>query len=125
MFKHYQLTKDLIGEIKNDRWENFYFRRQDYAKSLQCYRGALRFLDTDDNPILVPSNESQRSTLNDRYIQVQNNVAQVNLLLNKYDACLVAVENVLKHDPKNVKALFRQGKAFYGLGKNMIKLFNH
>jgi FK506-binding protein 8 len=95
---------------------NFFYRRQEYSQSLLCYRGALRFLDTDDNPILVSSDESQRSILNDRYIQVQNNVAQVNLHLNKYDACLTAVENVLKHDPKNVKALFRQGKALFELG---------
>ena len=102
---------------KKRQMGNFHYRRQNYVTALQCYNGALRFLDTDNNSILASFDESQRSILNDRYIQVQNNVAQVNLLLDKYEDCLRAVDNVLKHDPKNVKALFRQGKAFYGLGK--------
>jgi tetratricopeptide (TPR) repeat protein len=107
----------LFWGDKKRQMGNFYYRRRDYPTSLQCYRGALRFLDTENNSILIPFDESQRSILNDRYIQVQNNVAQVNLLLNKYEACLIAVENVLKYDSKNVKALFRQGKALFELGK--------
>jgi FK506-binding protein 8 len=103
------------GEKKR-QMGNFYYRRQDYPISLQCYHGALRFLDTDNNPLLASCDENQRLILNDHYITVQNNVAQVNLHLDKYDACLHAVENVLKHDPKNVKALFRQGKALFKLG---------
>jgi tetratricopeptide (TPR) repeat protein len=119
----------LFWGDKKRQMGNFYYRRQDYPTSLQCYRGALRFLDTENNSILTPFDESQRSILNDRYIQVQNNVAQVNLLLNKYEACLIAVENVLKHDSKNVKALFRQGKALFELGKydqaiQPLKLFS-
>ncbi|CAF4458286.1 unnamed protein product, partial [Rotaria magnacalcarata] len=70
----------------------------------------------DLNPILISFDENQRLILKDRYIQVENNVAQVNLLLKNYNACLNAVENVLKYDPNNVKALFRQGKAFFQLG---------
>jgi len=96
---------------------NFYYRRKDYLTSLQCYRGALRFLDIDNNPIGIPFQENQQAIFNDRYIQVENNVAQVNLHLNKYQDCLNAVENVLKHDPKNIKALFRKGKALFELGK--------
>ncbi|CAF0817990.1 unnamed protein product [Rotaria sordida] len=122
------INERLCWGDKKRQMGNFYYRRQDYLTSLQCYNGALRFLDTDINPILVLSHENQRSILNDAFIQVENNVAQVNLLLNKYDACLHAVENVLKHDPKNVKALFRQGKAFFQLGKydkaiQSLKLF--
>ncbi|CAF1423512.1 unnamed protein product [Rotaria sp. Silwood1] len=110
------IDERLYWGDKKRQMGNFHYRRQDYLTSLQCYNGALRFLDTDINPILISFNEDQRSILNDAFIQVENNVAQVNLLLNKYDACLHAVENVLKHDPKNVKALFRQGKAFFQLG---------
>jgi len=111
------IEERLYWGDKKRQMGNFYYRRHDYKTSLQSYHGALRFLSTDDNPILISFDQSQRSILNDRYIQVQNNVAQVNLLLNKYDACLNAVENVLKYDPKNVKALFRQGKALFELGK--------
>ncbi len=111
------IDERLYWGEKKRQMGNFYYRRQDYQTSLQCYRGALRFLDTDDNPLRVSFDENQRSILNEQYIQVQNNVAQVNLLLNKYEACLIAVENVLKYDQKNLKALFRQGKALFQLGK--------
>ncbi|CAF3014140.1 unnamed protein product [Rotaria sp. Silwood2] len=110
------INERLYWGDKKRQMGNFHYRRQDYLTSLQCYNGAIRFLDTDMNPILISFNENQKSLLNDAFIQVENNVAQVNLLLKKYDACLNAVENVLKHDSKNVKALFRQGKAFFQLG---------
>ncbi|CAF3409761.1 unnamed protein product [Rotaria socialis] len=64
---------------------NFHYRRQHNSTSLQRYNGALRFLNTDLNPILISFDENQRLILNDRYIQVENNVAQVNLLLKNYD----------------------------------------
>lgn len=102
---------------KKRQMGNFYFRRQDYSTSLKCYNGAMRFLDTDSNPISISYDQNQLATLHDRLIQVLNNIAQVNLHLNKYDNCLMAVENVLKYDRKNEKALFRRGKALYELGK--------
>jgi FK506-binding protein 8 len=111
------IEERLYWGDKKRQMGNFYYRRQDYKISLQCYLGALRFLSTEDNPILISFEQSQQSILIDKFIQVQNNVAQVNLLLNRYQACLNAVENVLKYDPKNVKALFRQGKALFELGK--------
>ncbi|CAF1652071.1 unnamed protein product [Adineta ricciae] len=113
------LTVDerLFWGDKKRQMGNFYYRRRDYSNALQCYRGALRFLDVETNLLGVPCDDNQRSLLTDSYIQVQNNVAQVNLFLNKYEACLNAVENVLKYDSKNVKALFRQGKALFELGK--------
>ena len=95
---------------------NFYYRRKDYFNALQSYQGACRFLDIDLNPLNISFDQSDKSILLDRFIQVQNNIAQVNLLLNNYQACLNAVQHVLKSDPKNVKALFRQGKAFFQLG---------
>ncbi|CAF3445624.1 unnamed protein product [Rotaria socialis] len=110
------IDERLYWGDKKRHMGNFHYRRQDNSTALQCYNGALRFLNTDLNPILISFDENQRLILNDRYIQVENNVAQVNLLLKNYDVCLNAVENVLKHDPNNVKALFRQGKAFFQLG---------
>ncbi|CAF1935662.1 unnamed protein product [Rotaria magnacalcarata] len=110
------IDERLYWGDKKRHMGNFHYRRQDNSTSLQCYNGALRFLNTDLNPILISFDENQRIILKDRYIQVENNVAQVNLLLKNYNACLNAVENVLKYDPNNVKALFRQGKAFFQLG---------
>ena len=107
---------------------NFYYRRHEYETALHCYNGALRYINLDDNPLLNSNNQNDKSILNDKYIQVQNNVAQVYLLLNKYEQCLTAVDNVLKYDTKNVKALFRKGKALYELGNydqtiQILKLF--
>ena len=63
------------------------------------------------------SNDEERKRVVDQFIQVQNNVAQVNLTLKRYDLCLNAVENVLRVDPTNIKALFRQGKSLFELGQ--------
>jgi len=122
------IEERLYWGDKKRQTGNFYYRRQDYKISLQCYLGALRFLNTEDNPILISFDQNQKSILIDRFIQVQNNVAQVNLLLNRYQACLNAVDNVLKYDSKNIKALFRQGKALFELGNyeqaiQSLKLF--
>jgi tetratricopeptide (TPR) repeat protein len=90
------------------------YRRKEYSTALQCYRNALKFLDTNENPI--PNEDKQESVLIDRYIQVQNNLAQVYLLTNQYEQCLEAVNNVFRHEPKNIKALFRQARAIFELG---------
>ena len=93
---------------------NFCYRRQDYPSALQCYRHALRFLDINESPLAEEDPSS--SIVIDRFIQVQNNLAQVYLLLNQYEQCLDAVQHVFKHEPNNVKALFRQAKALFELG---------
>lgn len=63
------------------------------------------------------STDEDQKKIIEQFIQVQNNVAQVNLILKRYDLCLNAVENVLKFDRKNIKALFRQGKSLFELGQ--------
>jgi len=95
---------------------NFFYRRKEYSSALQCYQYALKFLDTNENPLSTEENNQSTTILIDRYIQVENNLAQVYLLNNKYEECLNAVNNVLKYDSNNIKALFRQGKALIELG---------
>ena len=63
------------------------------------------------------STDEDQKKIIEQFIQVQNNVAQVNLILKRYDLCLNAVENVFKFDRKNIKALFRQGKSLFELGQ--------
>ena len=111
------IDQRLYWGDKKRQMGNFYYRRQDLKTSLQCYRGALRFLDLENNPLPEIFDQNQKSILIDRFIQVQNNLAQVYLLSNKYEDCLNSVDNVLKCDPKNIKALFRKGKALFELGK--------
>ena len=101
---------------KKKQMGNFYYHRQDYPNALQSYQGARRFLDTDLNPLSISFNQSEKSVLNDQLNQVLNNLAQVYLLMNNHQSCLDAVNRVIKTDPKNIKALFRQGKALFLLG---------
>ncbi|CAF4871150.1 unnamed protein product [Rotaria sp. Silwood1] len=108
------IDERLFWSDKKRQRGNLLYRRKEYSTALQCYRNALKFLDTDQYPLLEDDKES--SVLIDRYIQVQNNLAQVYLLNNQYEQCLDAVNQVLKHDSKNIKALFRQAKALFELG---------
>lgn len=103
-----------FSERKRQRG-NFSYRRKEYNSALQSYQTALKFLDTTENP-LGEEEESQSTVFLDPYIQVQNNLAQVYLLNSQYEQCLNAVENVLKYDTNNIKALFRQAKALIDLG---------
>lgn len=114
-FDWYFISKIFFSDKKRQRG-NFCYRRKDYSSALQCYRNALKFLDINENPLLQEEESSQSSILTDRYIQVQNNLAQVYLLNNQYEQCLNAVDDVLQHDSNNIKALFRQAKAFFELG---------
>ena len=95
---------------------NFSYRRKEYSTALQCYQFALKFLDITEHPLSEDEDEAQSSIIINRYIQVQNNLAQVYLLNNQYEQCLNAVDQVLKYDMNNIKALFRQAKARIDLG---------
>ncbi|CAF4070693.1 unnamed protein product [Rotaria sp. Silwood2] len=108
------IDERLFWSDKKRQRGNFLYRRKDYSTVLQCYRNSLKFLDIEQYPLL--EDDKQSSILIDRYIQVQNNLAQVHLLNNQYEQCLDAVNQVLKHDSKNIKALFRQAKALFELG---------
>ncbi|CAF1189967.1 unnamed protein product [Adineta ricciae] len=109
------INERLQWSDKKRQRGNFCYRRKDYASALQSYRNALKFLDIEQNPLLEEE-EIQSATIIERFVQVQNNLAQVYLLNNQYEQCLEAVNAVLKHDSKNVKALFRHGKALFELG---------
>ncbi|CAF3924366.1 unnamed protein product [Rotaria sordida] len=108
------IDERLFWSDKKRQRGNFLYRRKDSSTALQCYRSSLKFVDTDEYPLL--EEDERLSLFIDRYIQVQNNLAQVHLLNNQYEQCLDAVNQVLKYDSKNIKALFRQAKALFELG---------
>jgi FK506-binding protein 8 len=108
-------TLEIYFSDKKRQRGNFSYRRKESSTALQCYRLALKFLDTVENPLLEEEVD-QSLIFVEQYIQVQNNLAQVYLLTNQYEQCLSAVNAVLKHDSNNIKALFRQGKALFELG---------
>lgn len=55
------------------------------------------------------SNDQLQELLEIR-VKVYNNLAAAQMKIAAYDTALVSVENVLRCQPENVKALFRKGK---------------
>jgi FK506-binding protein 8 len=53
--------------------------------------------------------EELRDLLEDR-LKVYNNLAAAQMKIKAYDTALQSVENVLRCQPNNVKAVFRKGK---------------
>ena len=86
--------------------------------AIQCYRRALNFLNSTE-----PANgsgdgaNSSEETVSDADLQalledrtvVYNNLAAAQIKIEAYDAALESVENVLRSQPLNMKALFRKG----------------
>lgn len=62
-----------------------------------------------DPPPVELSNSQLQELLEDR-VKVNNNLAAAQMKISAYEAALKAVDNVLRCQPQNVKALFRKGK---------------
>jgi hypothetical protein len=56
--------------------------------------------------------EAEVRSLMEECLKVYNNLAAAQMKIKAYDAALQAVENVLRCQPNNVKAVFRKGKVF-------------
>lgn len=110
-----KIDERIFWSDKKRQRGNFCYRRKQYTIALHCYQTALKFVDTETNPLLE-EDENQSSSLTERYIQIQNNLAQVYLSNSQHEQCLDAVNSVLKFDINNIKALFRQAKALIDLG---------
>ena len=54
--------------------------------------------------------KSQIQDLIEIRIKVYNNLAAAQMKISAYDTALSSVDNVLRCQPENVKALFRKGK---------------
>lgn len=91
---------------------NYWFSRNELTLAIQSYRRALHFLfpiESDTQKGDSSNNTELQGMLEDS-IKVHNNMAAAQLKSEAYDAALNSVENVLRYQPKNVKALFRKGK---------------
>jgi len=99
-----------IGNRKKERG-NYWYARKDHTLAIQCYRRALEYLDDHGIPgeNQKESVEEVHSLLDDR-IKVYNNLAAAQLKIKAFEAALQSVDNVLRCQPQNVKALFRKGK---------------
>ncbi|XP_046744804.1 peptidyl-prolyl cis-trans isomerase FKBP8-like [Diprion similis] len=112
-----------IGNEKRERG-NWWYSRDEASLAVQCYRRALDYLDETKGGINYPQDDQEESISNadlqalleDR-MKVYNNLAAAQMKTEAYDAALKSVENVLRCQPKNVKALFRKGKILQHKGE--------
>ncbi|XP_011193416.1 peptidyl-prolyl cis-trans isomerase FKBP8 [Zeugodacus cucurbitae] len=110
------------GTRKKER-ANFWYNRNEYNTAIQLYRRALEYLDdrdgdpdaTFDKEDLEFSNSDLQTLLEDRLI-VYNNLAMAQIKISALDAALKSVENVLRCQPNNSKALYRKGRILEGKG---------
>lgn len=117
-----------IGNRKRERG-NWWYGRGENTLAIQCYRRALDYLDEavggiqiePDNAINDANKEEKELSLIDILedrLKVYNNLAAAQLKIGSLDAALMSVENVLRCQPDNVKALFRKAKVLSEKGEN-------
>lgn len=102
-----------IGNRKKERG-NWWYAREENTLAIQCYRRALDYLDdienSPDNAEVDKLNEEEIHNLLEERIKVYNNLAAAQMKIKAFDTALQSVDNVLRCQPNNVKALFRKGK---------------
>lgn len=116
------LERKRIGNQKRERG-NWWYIRDEHNFAIQCYRRALDFLDDVEGGIIVvpdseenkPNEDELQDLLEDR-LKVYNNLAAAQMKIKAHDTALASVQNVLRCQPKNVKALFRKGKILAAKG---------
>ncbi|XP_036332748.1 peptidyl-prolyl cis-trans isomerase FKBP8 [Rhagoletis pomonella] len=119
--KSYEVRRKY-GTSKKER-ANFWYNRNEFNTAIQLYRRALEYLDDRDGDPdsafdkedLELSNSDLQTLLEDRLI-VYNNLAMAQIKISAFDAALKSVENVLRCQPNNSKALYRKGRILEGKG---------
>lgn len=123
----------LLSNKKRERG-NWWFIRKDLSFAIQCYRRALEYLDTtvlndttkwneNGETESVTETELQAQLMND-CIKVYNNLAAALIETEAYQSALENVDIVLKHQPKNTKALYRKGNKKSCLKFFLLSFFN-
>lgn len=99
---------------------NFWYLRTEYNLAIQLYRRALEYLNDNGPGIEITSDKditnSQLQELLEIRMIVYNNLAAAQMKISAYDTALTSVDNVLRCQPENVKALFRKGKILESKG---------
>ncbi|KAJ8679260.1 hypothetical protein QAD02_015047 [Eretmocerus hayati] len=119
--------KRRIGNMKRERG-NWWFARNENSTAIQCYRRALEYLapSSENDMLEQKKSDNKGENVTDADLQamledalkVHNNLAAAQLKCEAYDAALKSVENVLRCQPQNVKALFRKGKILHYKGEH-------
>lgn len=115
---------------------NFWYDRGEYNLAIQLYRRSLEYLDDTDKYVgdtskmeeVIDTNSIKKSEqvseirlhsqfsndqlqeLLETRVKVYNNLAAAQMKISAFDVALTSVDNVLRCQPENVKALFRKGK---------------
>jgi len=109
-----------VGNRKRERG-NFWYERNESNLAIQLYRRALEYLNDNGPGIEVPTkNEFTNTELQELLeirVKVYNNLAAAQMKISAYEAALSSVDNVLRCQPENVKALFRKGKILEAKGE--------
>ncbi|XP_003427294.1 peptidyl-prolyl cis-trans isomerase FKBP8 [Nasonia vitripennis] len=118
--------RQKIGNKKRERG-NWWFARNESTLAIHCYRKALEYLSPSNDDVMAekipekkviePTDAELQALLEDA-LKVHNNLAAAQLKCEAYDAALKSVENVLRCQPHNVKALFRKGKILHYKGEH-------
>ncbi|XP_055702965.1 peptidyl-prolyl cis-trans isomerase FKBP8 [Phlebotomus papatasi] len=111
-------NRKIIGNRKRERG-NFWYNRSEYNLAIQLYRRALEYLDDSEGSpetSLESFTTSQLQELLELRIFVYNNLAAAQTKIQAYDTALKSIENVLRVQPENVKALYRKGKILEAQG---------
>ncbi|XP_015109871.1 peptidyl-prolyl cis-trans isomerase FKBP8-like [Diachasma alloeum] len=110
-----------FGNRKRERG-NWWFARDEPTLAIQCYRRALDFLQpSGDDHKKKPEDvitDSELQILLEERTKVYNNLAAAQIKTEAYEAALESVDNVLRANPKNVKALFRKGRILHKKGEH-------
>lgn len=113
--------RKILASSKRERG-NWWYSRHDSTKAIQCYRRALDILDdtipyVDEDGKTTEGSEEVIRDMIEHKLKVYNNLAAAQLQVQAYDSALASVENVIRCQPNNVKALFRKAKILIAKGQ--------
>uniref|UniRef100_A0A8C4TEL4 peptidylprolyl isomerase n=1 Tax=Erpetoichthys calabaricus TaxID=27687 RepID=A0A8C4TEL4_ERPCA len=95
-----------LADKKRERG-NFYYQRGDYVFAVNSYTIAQKVTGSSSRVDITPEEEAE---LLDIKVKCLNNLAASQLKLEHYEMALKSCNQVLEHQPDNIKALFRKGK---------------
>lgn len=96
----------LQANMKRERG-NTYFLRSEYVFAISSYDIALNIVNSNSK---VEFSLEEEQELSDVKVKCLNNLAAAQLKLEHFEAALKSSNAALKHQPNNIKALFRKGK---------------
>jgi FK506-binding protein 4/5 len=98
--------------LKRKEEGNVFYSKNNFRCANKKYKKALKFLEYDSD-----FKEDEKKKSQQQKLIIYNNLAASKLKCKKWQKVIEYTDEALKIDPHNVKALYRQGKAFAALGE--------